>query len=421
MSAGNELIPHLFRTEYSKITAVLCRAFGIAHVEAAEDLVSDTFLLAAETWGLKGIPANPRAWLYTVAKNKAKDLLRRNQVFEKKVSTAIQAGAETQVEGEIDLSDQNISDSQLQMMFAVCHPAIPVEAQIGLSLSILCGFGVEEIADAFLASKETIYKRLWRAKEKLKQEKVAIVMPAAPEMNARLDAVLSTLYLLFNEGYYSASQNRSLRKDLCLEAMRLCLLLAGNEVSARPRIFALLSLMCFHASRFEARTRDDGAPVLYEEQDASLWDQELVKRGELYLNKAASGKEVSKYHLEAAIAYWHTQQADTPEKWEAVLQLYNKLLLIEYSPMAALNRTYALGRARGKTNAIEEAGKLGLENNYFFHCLMADLYAGTDENKTREHLGTALSLARTGQDKENVNRMFKKLMIRNSETDPAKN
>src|SRR4051812_29201289 len=274
-----ELIPHLFRTEYSKIIAVLCKCFGFEHIEVAEDLVSDTFLLAAETWGLKGLPGNPVAWLYTVSKNKAKDYLRHNSIFANKIAPGlrhVQNDLPDLTKLEIDLSNRNIADSQLQMMFAICHPSVSKEAQIGLSLRILCGFGIEEIADAFLTNKETINKRLFRAKEKLRNEKVKITFPAEAEMDERLDTVLATLYLLFNEGYYSRSQNTTLRKDLCLEAMRLTHLLIESKVTNLPKASALLSIMCFHASRFEARVDGKGEMILYDDQDEQLWDRALI-------------------------------------------------------------------------------------------------------------------------------------------------
>jgi RNA polymerase sigma-70 factor (ECF subfamily) len=229
MDTKSELIPHLFRTEFSKITSVLCKLFGFEHIEIAEDIVSETFLLATETWKTKGIPDNPVAWLYAVAKNRAKDYLKRNAIFSEKVKAEIQTANTELYEIEIDLSSKNISDSLLQMMFAICNPSISTEAQIGLSLRILCGFGIEEIADAFLSNKETINKRLFRAKEKLRQEKVKIEFPSASDIDKRLETVLTTIYLLFNEGYYSLSQNTTLRKDLCLEAMRLNYLLIENE------------------------------------------------------------------------------------------------------------------------------------------------------------------------------------------------
>ncbi|HZV69379.1 MAG TPA: sigma-70 family RNA polymerase sigma factor [Saprospiraceae bacterium] len=397
-----QLLPHLFRTEYRKIISVLCRHFGIGHIEIAEDIVSDTFLTASEAWGLKGLPSNPTAWLYTVAKNKAKDFLKHQHIFDHKVSVAIKTSEANDDEIEIDMSSQNINDSQLQMIFATCHPCISTEAQVGLSLSILCGFGIDEIADAFLTSKDVIYKRLARAKEKLRSEQVKIEFPAEAEIYNRMDAVLTTLYLLFSEGYYSTSQNTTLRKDLCIEAIRLNIMLVENEKTNTPSANALLSLMCFHSSRFDARTNENGNIILYEEQDEMLWNKELIEKGEYYLNKASTGNRLSKYHLEAAIAYWHTHKSDTSEKWENILQLYNRLLQIEYSPIAALNRTYALAKANGVLEAIVEAEKLNLADNHFYFTLLGELYKTIDTRKSKSHFLSALALARTPVDQQTI-------------------
>lgn len=399
-----ELIPHLFRNEYRKIVAVLGKVFGFDYIETAEDIASDTFLLAAETWGQKGIPANPVAWLYTVAKNKALNHLKRDALFTKKISPAIKhLSRQTDPEEPgIDLSEKNINDSQLQMMFAICHSALSVEAQVGLSLRLLCGFGIDEIADAFLTNKETINKRLFRAKEILRTEKVAIELPGSYEIGQRLEAVLTTLYLLFNEGYYSTAVNSTLRQDLCVEAMRLNYLLVDNPSTDIPSANALLALMCFHASRFEARTGQDGETILYDDQDESLWNSELIEKGEYYLNRSATGSQLSKYHLEAAIAYWHTHKQDTPEKWENILQGYNRLLQIQYSPIAALNRTYALAKANGIREGIAEAEKLQLTGNHFYYTLLGELYKNLDREKARGYFLQALALARSQVDKGTI-------------------
>ena len=404
-----ELIPHLYRTEFRKITAVLARAFGIEHIETAEDLVSDTFLLAAETWGLKGVPANPVAWLYTVAKNKAKDMLKHNTIFDQKVVAEIKRTSGGTSEFDIDLSSKNIQDSQLQMMFAICHPGIPPEAQIGLALRILCGFGIEEIASAFLSNKETINKRLFRAREKLKELNVKIEFPPEPEINNRVQTVLTTLYLLFNEGYYSSTRDKVLSHDLCLEAMRLTHMLIENKGTDKPFVNALMALMCFHSSRFEARINLKGELVLYDEQDASLWNKELIRQGEYYLNKAASGDLPSKYHFEAAIAYWHTVRNNETERWQSILTLYNHLLVLEYSPIAALNRTYALAKVQGNEKAIEEAEKLKLDDNHLYHVLLGELYSGCDPAKAIQHFEVAIKLTKSSADKKLILKKIKKL------------
>src|SRR4030095_10247624 len=253
-------------------------------------------------------------WLYNVAKNKAINHLRRNSIFQSKIAPAIKKTSSDLNEHEIDLSLQNINDSQLQMMFAICHPSIPREAQIGLSLRILCGFGIDEIADAFLTNKETINKRLFRAKEKLREQNIKIEFPDLSEIDERLVTVLTTIYLLFSEGYYSVSQNQTIRKELCFEAIRLCTMLAENKHTNKPEVNALLSLMYFHASRLDARVNKNGELILYDEQDTGLWNSDLISKGAYYLHCASSGNKLSKYHLEAAIAYWNTQKADTKEK-----------------------------------------------------------------------------------------------------------
>jgi RNA polymerase sigma-70 factor (ECF subfamily) len=404
-----ELIPHLFRTEFGKITTVLCKHFGLEHMEAAEDIAAETFLTALETWPYKGVPQNPTAWLYTVAKNKARNFIVRNKILSGKVIPELKSSAVSAEEKEIDLSDKNITDSRLQMLFAVCHPAISTEAQIGLALRILCGFGIEEIANAFLTNKENINKRLSRAREKLRKEKAVIEFPGKNEINKRLDAVLLTLYLLFSEGYYSESNNDVLREDLCHEAMQLTQLLLENETTNQPEVNALMALMCFHASRFAARKNDRGEMILYRDQDETLWNGELITKGAFYFQQAGKGNKISKYHLEAGIAWWHTHKTDTKEKWENILQLYNQLLQIEYSPVAALNRTFALAKANGKKEAIAEAEKLKFVNNQFYFMLLGELYSGMDNNKARQNFGKAFSIAKTGKEKQVIQKRMKEL------------
>ncbi|AEE53445.1 RNA polymerase sigma factor [Haliscomenobacter hydrossis] len=406
-----KIIPHLFRNEFSKITAVLAKFLGIEHLELAEDIASETFLLALETWPHRGIPENPSAWLYTVAKNKAKNHLKRGQIFAEKIRPQVASAFDEILEKDLDLSHQNITDSQLQMLFAICHPAISTEAQIGLALRILCGFGIDEIANAFLSNKETINKRLFRAREKLRFEQVAIEIPGEAAIHQRLETVLTTLYLLFNEGYYSESQDAVLRQDLCLEAMRLTYSLLENPATNQPTVNALLALMCFHSSRFEARKNAQDELVLYHEQDESLWNQELIERGIYFLHQAAQGPKWSKYHLEANIAYWYTIKADTQEKWENILQCYNHLLVLEYSPIVALNRTYALAKVKGNAVAIIEAEKLSLENNHFYFTLLGELYKDIDKGKAKTNFVKALFLAKTHTDKQTIQQKIDHLQI----------
>lgn len=394
-----QLIPHLFRTEYQKMVAVLLKRFGLQQLEQAEDIVSETFLSATENWSQGKLPDNPTAWLYTVAKNKTKNSLKRNSLFDEKIIPKLSHEDRYNELSDLDLSPENITDSQLAMMFTVCHPAIPSESQTALALSLLCGFGAQEISDAFLTNKEVIYKRINRAKEKLKAANISIQQPHLDEIKNRLEPVLTTIYLLFSEGYYSSSHHTTLRKDLCLEAMRLTHLLLQNAATNTPATNALMALICFHSSRFDARTNDDGLMILYQEQNPKLWNQELMERGNYFLNQAATGQLLTKYHLEAGIAYWHTQ-VGTPEKWVNILDLYDHLLTLQYSSVAALNRLYALSQVHGNEQAIKETEQLALTDNHFYHLLLGKLYHTVNPQKSFEHFEQALDLAKTASERQ---------------------
>ncbi|HVS97911.1 MAG TPA: sigma-70 family RNA polymerase sigma factor [Puia sp.] len=400
-----ESLKQLFQQEFGKMVAVISKLYGLENIGTAEDIVSETFLQAAESWGVKGLPANPAGWLYTVAKHKALYYFRRNAVFQKKVVPELRARSDPASHTEeMDFSHEHIRDSQLQMLFAVCDPAIASEAQIGLALRVLCGFGIDEIAEAFLTNKETINKRLFRAKEKLRTANIKMEMPEPEAVPGRLENVLRTIYLLFNEGYYSRSQDQILRKELCAEAMRLGLSLTEYPVTDRPQTNALVALMCFHASRFDARTGTPGdvALVLYDNQDESKWDQAMIGRGMHYLGLSAHGEHLTSYHLEARIAAWHCTKEDTREKWEDILRLYDRLLEVNYSPSAALNRVYALYKVSGKRVALEAAEKLRWENNHFYFLLLGDLYTGVDTAKALSNLQAAYDLAKTTAERQGI-------------------
>jgi RNA polymerase sigma factor (sigma-70 family) len=404
MTDGN-LIPQLYRQEYSKMVSLLCNRFGIDQIDSAEDIVSETFLSAAETWGMKGIPDDPVAWLYAVARNNTLNGLKHKKVVRRYEKDALQqrevgSGPEgSHIAPDWDVSAEGITDSQLRMLFAVCHPAIPLEAQVSLALRVLCGFTIEEIAQALLTTKATINKRLYRAKSTLREAAILLEVPVGEAFDARLDAVLLTLYLLFNEGYYSANPSMVLRKDLCLEAMRLCYLLTAREGIVRADVYSLLALMCFQASRFDARFDDRGGLVLYEQQDPACWDSELIDRGNYFLVQACERGLSSRYHFEAAIAWWHTHPAAESEKWTNILMLYNRLLIQQYSPVAALNRAYAFSRVYGAAAAIPEAEGLGLEGNLFYHSLLGELYASVDVVQAAAHFERALGLVGTAAEK----------------------
>jgi len=401
------ILPHLFRQEYTKITAVLCRYFGLRHIETAEDIASETFLKASENWAVNGVPISPTAWLYTVAKNKAKDYFKHLAVFETQVKKELPTETE-QESHTFEFDIKIIADSQLAMIFAVCNPTNSTETQICLALQILCGFSVEEIANAFLTKTETIKKRLQRARNNLRNENFQIRELGATDVQQRLDIVLKTLYLLFNEGYFSKTNNKLIRKELCAEAVRLTLVLIKNQLTNTPQTNALLALMCFQSSRLEARINDNGEVVLFEQQDTNLWDQTLIEKGNYYLVNACDGQGISKYHLEAGIAYWHTTLANET-KWPHILQLYNQLILLEYSPVTALNRTFAFARVYGNEKAIHEAEQLKLTENSYYHGLLGHLYTNIDFEKAINHYQMAVELTKSKTEKQTLTKEIERI------------
>lgn len=393
----------IFQQEFAKMVAVISNLFGLQYIELAEDIVSETFLTASETWGINGIPENPRAWLYTVAKHKTLHHLRRQKIFQSKVLPALKTDQHDIQMPEPDFSPEHIRDSQLRMLFALCNPLIASEAQIGLALRILCGFGIDEIAEAFLSNKDAINKRLFRAKEKIRSEKIDLEFPSEAQLPKRLENVLHIIYLLFNEGYYSKTQDRILQKDLCLEAMRLGTMLTEYPPTNLPPTNALMALMCFHASRFEARQAGDDL-ILYEQQDESLWDPGLIHTGIHYLELATTGQQVTTFHQEARIASLHCIKTNTPEKWDQILQLYDALLDIRFSPAAALNRVYALYKVKGPLEALEAVQSLQLQlpKNHFYHLLLGELYSTIEPSTALVHYQEALVLAKTQPEKKGI-------------------
>lgn len=409
MQQSGDSLKQLFQQEFAKMVAVISKLYGLEHIETAEDIVSDTFLTASESWGTKGMPVNPSAWLYAVAKQKTLYHFRKKKLYDQKVMPAIRNAQPEMDAAEPDFSPQHIRDSQLQMLFAICNPAIAAEAQIGLALRILCGFGIDEIAEAFFSNKETINKRLFRAKEKLRLENISLEFPPDTDLPARLENVLRIIYLLFNEGYYSKTNNSVLQQELCAEAIRLCLMLTAYEKTNQPETNALLALMCFHASRFEARITPDDVLILYEQQDESKWDQGLIRQGIHFLELSARGDRISTWHIEARIASWHCIKVESPQKWKQILQLYDQLLVINFSPGVALNRVYALYKAKGREIAIKSALELDLPQHHFYWLLLGELQSGIDNEQAQVCFKKALTLARTIPEQQGIREKMRKL------------
>lgn len=382
----NQLIGHLFRHEAGKMAAVLTRLLGFQSLDLAEDIVQDTLLKAMSAWKIKGIPENPSAWLYTVAKRKAIDSIRKH-----KLQALHHSNIQQDLRSEWTLSpalnnsfaEQEIEDSQLRMIFACCHPAIPYEAQIALTLKTLCGLSVQEIANTFLTSADVIAKRLYRAREKIREERISLDGPVAEAMPGRLDAVLHTLYLLFNEGYNSSHPDQLIRHDLCEEAMRLCLLLTRNTRTDLGMTRALLALMCFQASREDARIGADGSIILLTHQDRTLWNKALIRQGQYFLERAAIDSTPSPYHIEASIAGCHMRAAKFEETdWKLIVDLYTVLLEMKPGPIVSLNRAIAIGYRDSPTAGLRALEDIrGLEDHYLYHAAMGDFYKMTGRDK----------------------------------------
>jgi RNA polymerase sigma factor (sigma-70 family) len=402
-------LSEIFKAEYSNLVAVLSHYYGVKDLQQAEDIVSETFVRAMKTWSHKGVPQYPKAWLRKVAQNLYLEERRRKQFFDEKVSPALtREGDDSR---EVEITEQLIEDSQLRMIFRLCDPALKNDSQLCLSLRILCGFSTEEISNALLSNKEAVNKKLYRAKKQLKENLTFEVELSQTEYEGRLDNVLRVIYLIFNEGYYSTTSEANIRHELCWEAMRLGLFLTKQALFPVDRACALVSLMCFHASRLEARQSGARGDLLYEHQDKKKWNDALIDKGQYYLNLASKGESVSKYHLEAAIAFWHTQEHQN--KWQQILMLYNKLLTIEYAPVIAMNRTYAYAHVHSPAKALEEALKLDMADNPYYQCLLAEL-CRMDQNTDQEihHLNLALSVAKKENERDLINRKLKKAFER---------
>lgn len=361
------------------MTSTLTRLLGFENLETAEDIVQDTLLQAMTTWKFKGLPDNPSAWLYAVAKRKAIDVLRKN-----KVRKTLDSDVARYLSSEYTLGstvnhyflENEIQDSQLRMIFALCHPSIPYEAKIALTLKTLCGLSVAEISRSFLTNEETITKRLFRAREKIREEKIRLDVPFTTDLSARLDAVHHSLYLLFNEGYNSSHPDLLIREDLCAEAIRLTLILIGNQKTNTSETNALLALMCLQAAREDARIDAEKTIVLLKDQDRTQWNQPLIQKGLHYLNMATTNDAVSEYHIEAALAGYHVMAKSFEETdWKKIVSLYGALEKIKPHPIIQLNKAIAIGYGYGSAEGLKSILQIkGLETSHLYHAALGDFY-----------------------------------------------
>jgi RNA polymerase sigma-70 factor (ECF subfamily) len=356
-----------FRQEAARLLATLTRAFGMANLALAEDVVQETLADAFETWSYQGVPPHYAALLTTAAKNRAIDVFRRQRTarrFAPELQWHIESEWALAPAVEAMFLPDALKDDELRMMFTCCHPRLGEDVQVALVLHLLCAFGVEEIASAFLVSPSAIEKRISRGKKLLSESGQLFELTRA-DFLPRLSAVHRALYLLFNEGYHGASALAVVRGDLCRDAMRLVRLLVDHQPSATPTTYGLAALMWLVAARLPARIDQAGNLKDLFEQDRSMWDEQLLGEGMRFLERSASGDMITEYHVEAAIAGMHSAAGEaraTP--WADILELYDVLMKIRPSPVVALNRAVAIAQHQGPAKgleavrAIEDAGRL---------------------------------------------------------------
>ena len=369
-------VDHLFRHHAGQMVSVLCRIFGFERIDLIEDAVQDALVSALRKWPFTGIPDNQSAWLTQTAKNRLIDRLRHDGRLQAVDDEAgIAATGETPV-----YFDAEISEDQLRMIFACCHPSIPPVSQAALTLKIVGGFSVAEIASAFLANDAAVAKMLTRAKKRLRDGNVELDIPVSGEITARLDRVLKVLYLMFNEGYSASGGNELIRRDLCFEAIRLVELLSRHPLTACPKVHAAAALFLFQAARLPARTGDTGELILLADQDRASWDKALIGRGLEHMQRSASGNELTSFHLEAEIAAVHTLSPSYGStNWERILECYTLLQNVSFSPVAELNRIIALSEVSGPEPALTAlehlAGDHDLQKYNMFHMARGHLFA----------------------------------------------
>jgi RNA polymerase sigma factor (sigma-70 family) len=403
----DQLVDHLFRQEFGRMVSRLARILGAPRLAMAEDAVQYAMLQALQLWPYQGAPEYPQAWLAKVAYHRALDVLkneRRLRFFDDEKEIALRNQLEelqTTVSAEPLRFSQEVADERLALIFVCCHPALPRAASVALTLKVVCGFGVAEIARAFLSTETAITQRLVRAKRMIRDEALRCEVPAPEDLEERLDAVLEVLYLLFTEGYAATAGDHLIKDELCAEAIRLAESLAENSVTALPECHALLALMLFQAARLPARTDALGDLLLLEEQDRSLWDKSRIHLGLLHLELAARGDKLSAYHLQAEIAAMHsTTEHFTLTNWKSILALYDLLREKQPTPVVLINRAVAVAQIQGPVaglNALKAIPVDGqLERYPFLHAAEGEFHRRLGHSTEAEiAFQRALDFART--------------------------
>jgi RNA polymerase sigma-70 factor (ECF subfamily) len=403
-------IDALYRSDSRIVLATLIRLLG--DFDTAEEALQDAFTAAADQWPREGLPANPRSWLISTGRFKAIDRMRRRVRFDAALGELAMRLEETGPD-PAELEAENVQDDRLRLIFTCCHPGLPPDAQVAMTLRELCGLTTEEIARAFLTGAPTIAQRIVRAKAKIKADHIPYEVPADAELPERLDAVLRVVYLVFTEGY-DASVGRSLtRSDLIEESVRLGRLLV--ELLPDPEVRGLLALMLLHDSRRRARTGPDGQLVLLPEQDRSLWDRSLIEEGERLAREAMASPPVGSYAIQAAIAAEHAGAATTEgTDWGRIVNLYDLLVRADPSPVVELNRAVAVAMRDGPAAGLEIVERLlaqgALDRDHLAHSARADLLRRLGRTAdARAAYKRALELAGQGTERRFLERRLEEL------------
>ncbi|HXT12602.1 MAG TPA: DUF6596 domain-containing protein [Candidatus Angelobacter sp.] len=397
--SASEVAGHFFRHEGAKVVAILTAHLGTHRLQLAEDVVQEALLRALQTWSYRGVPDSPAAWLTQVAKNLAVIVLQREHRWNEKQDAIATEHARWLAAPTDDTTHETFADDTLRMMFVCFHPELATESQIALALRTLCGFSPAEIAAAFLTSEAAITKRLVRARQRIRELALPFAVPDAAELSSRLDGVLHTLYLLFNEGYKASVGDRLVREDLCHEAIRLVTLVAQHPGTQEPRAHALLALLLLNAARLDGRTDDAGNLLRLHEQDRGAWNQAMIERGVLCLRQSSQGDTLSVYHIEASIAATHCMAADAAATdWRRILHLYDQLFALTRSPVTAMNRAVAVARVHGAQAGLDALDNIAqcsvLESNYLYHAARGTFAAELGKNTAAvTHFRQAAKLA----------------------------